>query len=124
TVPLPEMAAHDRLVYLETDPVQLQVELAQGVRETVDFLEPHSAFFTFAENLGRPGCGLPVDERFRFLPTRQPVVLELWEGSDGEPRDAFTTVGNWRQEWRDVVFEATRYSWSKHEEFLKVLDLP
>ena len=31
-----------------------------GARRRVDFLEPHCAFFTFAENLGTPACALPV----------------------------------------------------------------
>ncbi len=26
-----------------------------------------------------PDCGLPVSERFHFKPTRQPVVLDLWQ---------------------------------------------
>jgi hypothetical protein len=77
TQPLPELAAGGRLVYLETDPVQLQLELRHGIEETLDFLEPHCAFFTFAENWGQPDCGLPHQERFRFVPTRQPVVIEL-----------------------------------------------
>src|SRR5205809_7568549 len=60
TVPLPEHSAGGRLVYLETDPVELQMELHDNLRETIDFLEPHCAFFTFGENYGRPDCGLPV----------------------------------------------------------------
>ncbi len=38
---------------------------SHGLQETLDFLEPHCAFFTFAENWGRPDCGLP---RQRALP--------------------------------------------------------
>jgi len=124
TQPLPELAAGGRLVYLETDPVQLQLELAHGVQETFDFLEPHSAFFTFAENWGQPDCGLPRQDRFEFLPTRQPVVLDLWPDRSAQPADPFTTIGNWRQEWRDVTHAGERYTWSKHHEFLKHLDLP
>jgi GT2 family glycosyltransferase len=124
TQPLPEMAAGGPLVYLETDPVQLQLELAHGVQETLDFLEPHAAFFTFAENWGKPGCRLPVQDRYRFLPTRQPVVMDLWPDRSAQPADLFTTVGNWRQDWRDVSFEGERYTWSKHHEFLEYLDLP
>ena len=124
TQPLPELGATGRLVYLETDPVQLQLELRHGVRETVDFLEPHCAFFTFAENWGQPDCGLPVQDRFRFQPTRQPVVIDLWPDRSPQPADVFTTIGNWRQDWRDVTFEGERYTWSKHHEFLKYLDLP
>ncbi len=124
TQPQPELAATGRLVYLETDPVQLQLELRHGVQETVDFLEPHCAFFTFAENWGNPDCGLPRQDRFRFTPTRQPVVIDLWPDRSPQPADLFTTIGNWRQEWRDVTFEGERYTWSKHYEFLKYLDLP
>jgi len=124
TQPLPELAATGRLVYLETDPVQLQLELQHGLQETADFLEPHSAFFTFAENLDSPDCRLPRSDRFAFRPTRQPVVLDLWPDRSPQPADVFTTIGNWRQEWRDVTFEGRRYSWSKHQEFLSYLDLP
>jgi GT2 family glycosyltransferase len=123
TEPRPEHYETGRLVYLETDPVQLQLELAEDRRETLDFLEPHVAFFTFAENYGHDGCGLPVSDRVRFQPTRQPVVTDLWLGAGGDS-GTYTTVGNWRQPWRDVTFEGERYGWSKHEEFEKFLDLP
>jgi GT2 family glycosyltransferase len=124
TQPLPELAATGRLVYLETDPVQLQLELRHGLQETLDFLEPHCAFFTFAENWGNPDCGLPHQDSFRFVPTRQPVVMDLWPDRSPQPADLFTTIGNWRQDWRDVTFKGERYTWSKHHEFLKYLDLP
>src|SRR5262249_14955632 len=93
----------------------------------------HCAFFTFGENYGRLDCKLPVSERFTFRPTRQPVVLDFWENPPG--RESFgercngsdstwTTIGNWRQEHRDVKFQGEVYRWSKHHEFLKFLDLP
>jgi GT2 family glycosyltransferase len=124
TQPLPELAATGRLVYLETDPVQMQLELGHGRQETIEFLEPHVAFFTFAENWGNPDCRLPASERFRFQPTRQPVVLDLWPDRSPQPAPLYTTIGNWRQDWREVTFEGERYTWSKHHEFLKFLDLP
>jgi GT2 family glycosyltransferase len=123
TVPLDELAGTDRLIYLETDPVQLQVELDQQQQESIDFLAPHRAFFSYAENLGAADCGLPVDPRFPFAPTRQPVVLDWWAGG-AEAGDAFTTIGNWRQRWRDVKFGGETYSWSKHLEWPRFLDLP
>jgi GT2 family glycosyltransferase len=123
TVPLPELAASERLIYLETDPVQLQIELADDRQESLDFLAPHRAFFSFAENLGREDCGLPVDPRFSFIPTRQPVVLDWWSGR-GEAGESYTTVGNWRQQWRDVRYGEETYSWSKHLEWARFLDLP
>ena len=124
TEPLEEHAAADCLVYLETDPVQLQIELHDNVRETIEFLKPHHAFFTFGENLGNPDCGLPVSEEFPFIPTRQPVILDFWDHGTTEVEPSFTTIGNWQQEWREVLFNGVVYRWSKHEEFLKILELP
>jgi GT2 family glycosyltransferase len=120
---LPELRESDRLVYLETDPVQLQVELHDNVQETLDFLEPHCAFFTFGENYGQPDCKLPMQDRFPLKPTRQPVVLDFWRGR-GRPGEQLTTVGNWRQPWRTVTYEGELYGWSKHDEFMKFMDLP
>ena len=123
TEPRPEHYETGRLVYLETDPVQLQVELHEERQHTLDFLEPHVAFFTFGENYGQPGCGLPVTERFSFHATRQPVVTGFWLGAGGDS-GAYTTVGNWSQPWRDVTYDGERYGWSKDEEFRKFLALP
>jgi len=124
TPPLPEHHATDRLVYLQTDPVQLQVELAAGRQASIDFLEPHCAFFTFAENLGAPDCGLPASDRFRFRPTRQPVVCDLWDRVEAPSRDVYTTVGNWHQPWRRVTIDGRDYGWSKDREWTAFLDLP
>ncbi len=124
TEPLPEHSATGRLVYLETDPVQLQVELHDGLESTRAFLDPHVAFFTFGENLGRAGCGLPVPAGYDFKPTRQPVVLDLWPATPPPAGAAFTTVGNWRQAWREVSLDGQVYGWSKHTEFEQLLGLP
>lgn len=124
TRPLPELSATDRLVYLETDPVQLQLELAEGYQESYAFLEAHAAFFTFAENYRQEGCLLPVSDRFRFETTRQPVLPDLWETAGAPAHDRFTTIGNWSQPWRDVSMDGSVYTWSKDHEFKKVLELP
>jgi glycosyltransferase involved in cell wall biosynthesis len=124
TVPRPEMSETGRLIYLETDPVQLQIELHDGVQSSFAFLEPHSAFFTFAENLGGPDCPLPVSERFDFRPTRQPVLMDMWSGRATTDAGAYTTVGNWRQAWREVSLNGETYGWSKDQEWSKFLTLP
>ncbi|HEV3401660.1 MAG TPA: hypothetical protein VG078_07540 [Acidimicrobiales bacterium] len=125
TVPLEEHAAGGRLVYMGTDPVELELELHRGEQHAIDFLEPHVAFFTWGLNYGSADCKLPWSERFTFVPSPPPVVLDLWQGvSEGAEATAFTTVGNWRQPWRQVMFEGEVYTWSKHHEFEKILDLP
>jgi GT2 family glycosyltransferase len=124
TEPRPEHSETGRLIYVETDPIEVQLQLAEGRRETVEFLEQHVAHFTFAENLGGGDCKVPVPQGFRFHPTRQPVLLDAWEGYRGRSGDLFTTVGNWEQTWRDITFRGEVYHWSKHHEFLKFLDLP
>jgi glycosyltransferase involved in cell wall biosynthesis len=124
TDPLPELAETGRLVYLETDPVRLQIELHNGLQPSIDFLAAHAAHFTFAENLGTEVCDLPISEQFEFRPTRQPVVLDFWRTCTPPGDLRFTTVGNWRQRWRSVDYEGERYGWSKDEEWSKVLDLP
>ena len=124
TKPLPELKATDRLIYLETDPVQLQLELAEGYAASYEFLDAHAAFFTFAENYGQEGCLLPVSDRFRFETTRQPVLPDLWETTRPPAHDRLTTIGNWSQPWRDVSMDGAVYTWSKDQEFKKLLDLP
>ncbi len=124
TVPLPEHSATGRLIYLETDPVELEIELYDNLKHAIEFLEPHVAFFTWGTNYGNPDCKVPLPERFHFKPTLPPIVLDLWHGYGNGTGNAFTTIGNWRQAWRNVVYQGETYHWSKHLEFLKFIDLP
>ena len=124
TEPAPEHYESGRLIYLETDPVQVQIELHDNDAQAIAYLEPHIAFFTYGENLGRPGCRVPVSDRFTFLPTRQPIISDWWPVEPTGIGEAFTSIGNWRQQWRDVWFGGETYHWSKHHEFMKFLDLP
>jgi hypothetical protein len=114
-------------IYLETDPVTLQLEVARGDQAAIDVLDVHTAHFSFGERLGLPGCTLPVGST-DYRPTRQPVILDWWEGSgQAGPVDGtapWTTIANWEQTHRDVEWEGTRYTWSKSHEFLKLLDVP
>ena len=124
TRPRPEHVATNRLVCIATDPVQIEIELHQRAAATIRFVEAHRALFSFGENYARPGCLLPVSPRFTILPTRQPVVLDLWTGDGAlEEGTLFTTIANWCQR-RELRFAGETYQWSKHFEFLKVIDLP
>jgi hypothetical protein len=124
TVPLPEHSATGRLVYLETDPVELEIRLDRKDPRAMELLAPHAAFFTWGLNYGNPDCKVPLPERFHFRASPPVVAPEVWEVQDGERGAAFTTVGNWRQPWREVTYRGEVYRWSKHYEFLKFIDLP
>jgi hypothetical protein len=124
TAPRPELCQTGRLVYVGTDPVAHEVEIYNGEQATIDYFAPHAAFFTWGENYHNPDCGVPACPAFDLIPTRQPIVLDLWEPCRCGPADVFTTIGNWRQLWRPVVLHGETYHWSKHLEFLKFLDVP
>jgi ATP-binding cassette subfamily B protein len=124
TLPLPEHAATDRLVLLNTDPVEVELEVHRRDERALEFLDRHVAHFTWGLNFGNPGCALPWARPYPFVPSPPPVILDFWDNDvvpDGAP---FTTIGNWRQPYRNVRYEGQVYRWSKHEQFLKILDLP
>lgn len=123
-LPTNELTETNRLVYLGTDPVDVEVDLFHGRQETADYLRPHAAFFTFGENLGKPDCAVPVPKEFEFRQTRQPVVIDFWNRYESTEGKVFTTIGNWRQACRQVHLNGEIYKWSKHFEFRKFKDLP
>lgn len=114
-------------IFLETDPVLPQIEVAQGRRFTIDLLSAHTHLFSYGENFGAPDCRVPLG-RFRYFPTRQPIILDWWPPADDTPRPAgplrFTTVASWEQSGKDIEWDGEAYLWSKHHEFLKFVDLP
>jgi hypothetical protein len=119
-------AEHQRVpvrIYLETDPVLPEIEVAMGNRFCIDLLNAHTHHFTYGENLGQPDCGVPVS-RFAYRPTRPPVVLDWWAPTTIAPGPCFTTVASWRQAGKDVEWRGQTYTWSKHHEFLRIIDLP
>ncbi len=115
-------------IYLETDPVTPQLEIAQGRHETIAMLAAHTHHFSFGERLGLPGCEVPV-ELFTYRPTRQPVILDWWSPPPSYPNPPedglrFTTVSSWEQTRKDIVFDGETYTWSKSSEFIKLLEVP
>jgi hypothetical protein len=124
TVPQAAHCETGRLVYVGTDPVEHEVALYHDDQSIVDYLAAHCAFFTWGANCGNADCSVPSSERFKFVPTRQPVVMDFWEPFRADPADTFTTVGNWRQVRQPVELEGELYHWSKHLEFAKFIDVP
>jgi hypothetical protein len=110
------------LVYVGTDPGYLEIGYANGSTQASTTIDQHDCAVTYGENIGTPACPIPPLPNLKAR-TRQPVLLDLWEG--GQPvKPEFTTVCNWKQEGMDVQFQGATYYWSKHREFLKFIDLP
>jgi hypothetical protein len=107
-------------VYLETDPVGGEVELANG--EWTGFAD-HHVIATYGENFGAPDCRVPLNG-LKFIKTRQAVDLDLWPVAYTPRARFFTTIGNYRQEGDDVVLDGETYYWSKHIEWEKFMHLP
>ncbi len=117
-----EIGVPCRLVYVGTDPVLQELRIANGDVPLRERVAAHAAHFTYGENIGAPDCPVPPLP-FPTRPTRQPVVLDLWDA--GPPsRPAFTTVTNWQVQGYDVEYRGEVYTWSKHHEYLKIIDLP
>jgi hypothetical protein len=52
------------------------------------------------------------------------VILDYWDSPCNPAAKYFTTVGHWNQSVKDLEYNGERYSWSKHHEFLKIIELP
>jgi hypothetical protein len=117
-----EHLACPRRIYVETDPVASQIRVAQGDMEMIVPLAAHDCHFSFGENLGAKDCGVPI-ELFRWQPTRQPVLLDMWDQEHNELASSYTTIATWENKGRDFTYKGEAYYWSKDREFHKVLDL-
>jgi hypothetical protein len=110
-------------VYVETDPVTAELRLANGDEHTRWAFSVHDVIATYGENYGAEDCQVPLNG-MTYVKTRQPVDVDLWpEEFDPEAR-FFTTIGNYRHDGGDVEYSGETYSWSKHHEWEKLLDIP
>lgn len=119
-----EHMACPRRIYVESDPFASQAKVANGDESMISTLEAHDMLFTFGENIGAADCGIPHDERFRWLPTRQPVVLDLWNNAFRFDGKTFNTITTWHNKGKNIEYNDDVYYWTKDREFEKFLDLP
>ena len=120
-----DLLASDRILYIESDPGVEQIKIDKRVRSTVDYLRRHHALFTFGENIGTKSFPVPT-HGFKWLPTRQPVVTDLWKTDRSLPgAAAFTSVANWSTSGlKDITWRGKKYLWSKSREFLRFVSAP
>jgi hypothetical protein len=119
-----EHMAIPRRIYVESDPFASQARVAMGQESTIATLAAHDTLFSFGENLGAPDCDVPI-ERFTWLPTRQPVALELWDNQFTPAESTrYNTITTWHNKGKNIVFRGDTYYWTKDREFERFLDLP
>jgi hypothetical protein len=118
-----EHLACKRRIYVESDPFLMQVRARQGDEKTMSTLKAHDTLFTFGENLGAADCTVPL-ENFRWLPTRQPVAIDLWNNSGTTKGKTYRTITTWNNKGRNITYDGETYYWTKDREFEKFLDLP
>jgi hypothetical protein len=107
---------------VDTDPVFEQIKYAKADAPAREYLEAHTHFFTYGENVGGPGWIVPLCD-IPWRPTRPPVVLDLWPFDDRRP-DCWSTIATWENKGKNIEFEGETYVWSKHVNFLRFLDVP
>jgi hypothetical protein len=114
---IPELEACRRMALVDTDPVFTQL----GGHGMGGPFSRYHTLFTYGENVHRPGSDMPTGGA-RWLPTRQPIVPDLWPVEPGYPAAPFTTVMNWSA-YGDVEHEGRVYG-QKDREFEPFFALP
>lgn len=118
-----EHLACKRRIYVESDPFASQAKVANGDAGMIQALEAHDTLFSFGENLGSPDCTVPVG-KFQWLPTRQPVVTDLWKHENKNSPASYNTITTWSNKGKNIEYDGDIYYWTKDREFEKFLDLP
>jgi hypothetical protein len=109
-------------IFIDPDPVYLQLKLAKEDQGLAAIVDAHTLHFTFGENIGKAGSILPTGG-YTWHPTRQPVAMDIWENA-GSPGLAYTTVGKWDSKGRDTEYQGQTFTWRKRTEWCRFLDLP
>lgn len=109
-----------RKAYIDIDPGFTQLWHAAG--NPGARLQGHDFYFTIGENIGTPGCSIPMGD-IPWRPTRQPVVLEHWSVLPGNDGGRFTTVASWRGPYGPVEHGGRTLGLKVHE-FRKLVELP
>jgi hypothetical protein len=120
-----DLSKSDRVIYIESDPGVEQIKVDQRTKSTIDYLGQHHALFTFGENVGTKRFPVPL-HGLNWIPTRQPVVTDLWKTNRAPAKGAIlTTIANWSTSGlKDIKWGGEKYLWSKSREFIRFVDAP
>jgi len=114
---IPETGLCRRRILIDTDPVFTQIR-GHGMDESFD---KYHVLYTYGENIHQEGCSVPT-AGMRWLPTRQPVVLDLWRTTHGNHNGPLTTIMNWSA-YGDREHHGITYG-QKDRQFRAFFDLP
>jgi hypothetical protein len=120
-----DLLVSHRILYVESDPGVEQIKIDKETRSTIEYLQRHRSLFTFGENVGTRRFPVPTHS-FKWLPTRQPVVIKFWKTNSPPKRAAvFTSIANWSTSGlKDITWRGRKYLWSKSREFLRFIGAP
>jgi hypothetical protein len=88
---------------------------------TRQMVENHSHLFSFGENIGSKDCRIP-SLNLKWIPTRQPIVLNLWKNDSTANSFGFTSIMNWSGR-KKLLFEDQEWG-QKDVEFNKFKQIP
>jgi hypothetical protein len=114
-----ELLVSNRLALVESDPGLEQIRVDRGEAAAREHLLRYFVRFTFGERVPTESFPVPL-HGISWLPTRQPIVTDLWDAPPGRPDGSFTSIANWNTSGsKDIEWRGERYLWSKSLEFLK-----
>jgi hypothetical protein len=106
---------------IDTDPLFVQIRNITERWPENDRASAHTHFFSFGENIARGTSTVP-DDGHAWQATRQPIVLDAWRVTPGNPAGRFTTVMQW-ESYSKLEHAGVRYG-MKSDSFKDYLDLP
>ncbi|MFC1680732.1 glycosyltransferase [Pseudomonadota bacterium] len=109
-----------RKVFVDQDPAFTQIRnILDEKRRRLS--NQHTSHYTFGENAGKDGCGIP-DDGIDWKPTRQPVVLDMVQAAPGNTSGKFTTVMLWNS-YPSLEYQGKKFG-MKSDSFSPYFDIP
>ena len=117
-------------ILIDSDPMFTQMQYllqensGSGLSQTwttKQMVEIHTHLFTFGENIGSIDCKIPL-LNYKWIPTRQPIVMDLWDHSKNNISIGFSSIMNWSGR-KKLIFENEEWG-QKDVEFEKFKEVP
>ena len=110
------------LLYINTDPVTLQILLTWR-KETKATIDAQDKLWTFGESIGTKDSPCPTAD-YKWLHTRQPVVLSEFPFTYDPGAIYYTTVASWASGCNYLNYEGKKLEGSKRGQFMRFMDVP